>query len=75
MAGNPANAALKMLESGEPLTLDYLQRVKRLAARGFNSAEKDVRDGAAAVTKEIEKTVSESSDYVSTLRDPNEPWA
>ncbi len=61
MAGAPANAALKMLESGEPMTLDYLQRVKRMAARGFNSAEKDVRDGAAAVTKEIEKVISEVS--------------
>lgn len=59
MAGAPAKSALKMLESGETVSIDMLQRVKRMAGRGFKSSEKDVRDGAAAISGEIGKILSE----------------
>ncbi len=59
MAGAPAKSAIKMLESGDTVSIDMLQRVKRMAGRGFNSPEKDVRDGAAAISGEISKIISE----------------
>lgn len=62
MAGAPARAAIGKLENPtEPMTLDYLQRVKQMAGRGFKNTEKDVRDGAAVLTREINKVISEVS--------------
>jgi muramidase (phage lysozyme) len=62
MAGAPARSAIGKLENPtEPMTLDYLQRVKRVAGRGFNSPDKDVRDGAAVITGEISKIISQVS--------------
>jgi hypothetical protein len=66
MAGGAAKSAIRRLESpNEPMTLDYLQRVKRVAGRGFNSPEKDVRDGAAVITGEISKVINEVSPQAS----------
>ena len=59
MAGAPAKSAIRMLENGDAVSIDMLQRVKRMAGRGFNNSEKDVRDGAAAISGEISKIISE----------------
>lgn len=76
MAGKPAAAALRMLESGEPMTLDYLQRVKRVASRGFNNPEKDVRDGAAAISGEISRVISQvSPEAAASLKKADEIFA
>lgn len=61
MAGAPARSALSMLESGKVTSLADLQKVKRMAGRGFNSAEKDVRDGASALSGEISKVIAQVS--------------
>lgn len=61
MAGAPARSAIKMLEGEAPMSLDELQRVKRMAGRGFGNTEKDVRDGAAAISGEISRVISEVS--------------
>lgn len=61
MAGAPAKAALKMLEDGTVSTLDDLQKVKRVAGRGFNNSEKDARDAAAAISGEVGRIISDVS--------------
>lgn len=62
MGGAPAVSAIKRLTNPqEEMTLDYLQRVKRVAQRGFNSPDKNQRDAAAALTGEISKVIAEVS--------------
>lgn len=61
MAGAPARAAINMMNSDTPLTLDFLQKVKRVAGRGFNNSEKDARDAAGALSSEISKVIRDVS--------------
>lgn len=61
MAGAPAKAALKMIEDGTVQTLDDLQKVKRVAGRGFGNSEKDARDAAAAISREVGRIISDVS--------------
>jgi hypothetical protein len=49
------------LNAGEKLTLDNLQRVKRVIGKSFNSSEKNVRDAAAIASAEINKVIAEVS--------------
>lgn len=59
MAGAPARNAIALLENGKVTTVADLQKVKRMAGRGFANSEKDVRDGAGAISAEIRKVLSE----------------
>ncbi len=62
LAGQPAKSAIGRLENpSEPMTLDYLQRVKRVASKGFTSPDKNIRDGASVLSSEINKVISEVS--------------
>lgn len=49
------------LNAGEKLTLDNLQRVKRVIGKSFQSADKNVRDAAAIASAEISKVIAEVS--------------
>lgn len=57
----PVYAAVGLLEKGRAVSLDDLQNIKRVAGRGFNSPDKNVRDAAAAVSSEIGKIISQVS--------------
>jgi len=61
MAGASAKAALRKLESGKITDFDELQRIKRTIDYGFKSPEKAVRDGAAAMVRELRQIISEVS--------------
>lgn len=58
---DPVYKAVAILDKGEPLTLDALQSVKRVVGRSFNSNDKNVRDAAGVVSKELGKIVGEIS--------------
>lgn len=53
--------AQSKLNAGGKLTLDNLQRVKRVVGRGFNSPDKNVRDAAGIVSAELSKVMAEVS--------------
>lgn len=55
------DGARDKLNAGDKLTLDNLQRVKRVVGRSFQSSDKNVRDAAAIVSAEINKIISEVS--------------
>lgn len=57
----PVYAAVGILDKGQPLTLDALQNIKRVAGRSFASPDKNVRDAAAVVSGEISKIIGEVS--------------
>jgi hypothetical protein len=61
MAGAPARSAIALLESGKVQTLDDLQKIKRIAGRGFQATEKDARDAAGALSGEVTKIISQVS--------------
>jgi hypothetical protein len=58
----PVYAAVSLLEKGRAVSLDDLQNIKRVAGRGFNSPDKNIRDAAAAVSSEIGKIISQISE-------------
>jgi muramidase (phage lysozyme) len=55
------DSAQAKLNAGEKITLDNLQRVKRVVGRAFNSPDKNVRDAASIVSGEIAKVIKEVS--------------
>lgn len=55
------DGAQAKLNAGEKLTLDNLQRVKRVIGKSFNSPDKNVRDAAAIASAEISKVIGEVS--------------
>lgn len=61
MAGAPARSAIALLENGKVATLADLQKVKRMAGRGFQNTEKDARDAAGALSREISTVISQVS--------------
>lgn len=61
MAGAPARSAISLLENGKVMTIADLQKVKRMAGRGFSNSEKDARDAAAAISGEIYRVIQQVS--------------
>jgi hypothetical protein len=57
----PVYSAVKILDKGEPLTLDALQNIKRVIGRSFNSPDKNVRDAAAVASAELSKVIAEAA--------------
>lgn len=49
------------LNAGEKITLDNLQRVKRVIGKSFQSSEKNVRDAAGIASAELGKVIAEVS--------------
>lgn len=60
------DGAQAKLNAGEKLTLDNLQRVKRVVGKSFQSPDKNVRDAAGIVSAEINKIIGEVSPAAST---------
>lgn len=60
------DGAQAKLNAGDKLTLDNLQRVKRVVGKSFNSPDKNVRDAAGIVSAEINKIIGEVSPAAST---------
>ena len=58
---DPVYSAAGILETGEPMTLDILQNVKRVIGKGFNSPDKNIRDAAGVASREITKIIGEIS--------------
>lgn len=57
----PVFKATAILEKGEPITLETLQKVKRVIGRSFNSPDKNVRDAASVASAEIGRIMAEFS--------------
>lgn len=57
----PVYSATAILEKGKPITLDELQRVKRVIGKSFNSPDKNIRDAAAVATAEVQRIIADVS--------------
>lgn len=57
----PVYSALKTLDTGGPVALDHLQKVKRVIGKSFNSPDKNVRDAASVASAELGKIMAEVS--------------